>query len=270
MSFRDAEATDATLRGIAAVLRGALEEPAYHWNPDQVYDNMDGDPLIGALPEAGKPASRLELLRYLNPHRGDPSALADEVVSFCRHNPRQGPSGAVASTASLGHVQSVRSLVNGVADPAGTLGLRDAEALVRDLVNDVSDASAKLAKQKSALDGKSLVRREYQMWCYPAADSRHPFAEIGSSRADAINALGLGWYAHDLPGEELLRWAHTLPTSASAHRPTAWDAGADKGNVYWRPGGKTYRLDRDDYGPSEVVHAPVEGQDLVAPIQPLS
>jgi hypothetical protein len=162
----------------------------------------------------------------------------------------------------------MRSLVNAVADPTSGLSLRNAEALVRDVVGGASDSARKLAKQRTDLAEKVLSR--YQMWCYPAADARNPFREIGTTRADAVKMLGLGYYAYNEPAAEIVRWAHALPDSIRAHQPTAWDAGADKGNVHWRPGGSTYQLDRDDFGLPEVVHDPVTGENLVAPIETLS
>jgi hypothetical protein len=268
MSFRDAEATDATLNGIAAILRVALEEPGYRRNPHQVYDNMDSDPLIGMLPEAGKPASRVELLQHMQNHRANPPVIPDEVVLFCRAKLQQGPLVPPADAATLGRVQGVRSLVNAVADATSGLSLRNAKALVRDVVGGPVDSAMKLAKQRAELAGKALSR--YQMWCYPAADSRNPFREIGTTRAEAVNILGLGYYAYDAPAAEIVRWAHALPVAIQAYQPTAWDAGADKGNVHWRPGGRTYRLGRDDFGLSEVVHDRVTGENLVAPIETLS
>jgi hypothetical protein len=268
MSFRDAEATDAILNGISAILRTALEEPGYRRNPHQVYDNMDSDPLIGVLPEAGKPASRVELLQHVQNHRANPPVIPDEVVLFCRAKLQQGPLVSAADSATLGRVQGMRSLVNAVADPTSGLSLRNAEALVRDVVGGASDSARKLAKQRTDLAEKVLSR--YQMWCYPAADARNPFREIGTTRADAVKMLGLGYYAYNEPAAEIVRWAHALPDSIRAHQPTAWDAGADKGNVHWRPGGSTYQLDRDDFGLPEVVHDPVTGENLVAPIETLS
>jgi hypothetical protein len=228
---------------------------------------MDSDPLIGPLPEAGKPASRIELLKQVSKHWANPAGVPDEVVLFCRAHLQEGPLAPATEVASLGRVQSMRSLVNAVADPAGGLSLRNAEALVRDAVAGLADAATKLARQKTDLAGKTLSR--FQMWCYPAADHRSPRREIGAGRMDAVNILGLGFYAYDAPGEEVVHWAHALPNSVGAHRPTAWDAGTDRGNVHWRPGGKTYRLDRDDYGLPEVVHNPIKGDDLIAPVEAL-
>jgi hypothetical protein len=268
MSFQGAEATNATLNGIAAILRMVLEEPGYSRNPHQVYDNMDSDPLIDMLPTAGKPASHVELLQHVQNHRTNPPAIPDEVVIFCRANLQHGPLLPAPGSATLGRVQSMRSLVNAVADPASALSLRNAEALVRDVVAGAPDPATKLAKQRFEFAGRNLSR--YQMWCYPAADSRDPFHEIGTTRAEAVNILGLGYYAFNEPTAEIVRWAHTLPGSIQAHRPTAWDAGADKGNVHWRPGGSTYQLDRNDFGLSEMVHNPVTGENLVAPVEALS
>lgn len=268
MSFRDAEAKEPSLNGIAAALRLALEQPGYRRNPHQVYDGMDSDPLIGALPEPGRPASRIELLQHVSDHRANPSAIPDEVVLFCRRNLQQGPVLPTTAASSLGHVQALRSVVNAIAGPSSGLSLRNAEALLRDLVDAVADPATKLARQRSELTGRTLSR--YQMWCYPAADPRSPFREIGTTRREAVNVLGLGYYADAEPHAEIVRWAHSLPTSVRACRPTAWDAGADKGNVHWRPGGRTYQLERDEYGVPEVVHAPIRGADLIAPIEAVS
>jgi hypothetical protein len=200
--------------------------------------------------------------------RANPSAIPDEVVLFCRANLQQGPVLPAAGPPTLGRVQGLRSLVNAVVDPSSGLSLRNAEALVRDVVAAIADPATKLARQKSELAGKTLSR--YQMWCYPSADSRSPFREIGTTRTEAVNMLGLGYYAYDEPHAEIVRWAHALPGPGRAHRPTAWDAGADKGNVHWRPGGRTYQLERDDYGVPEVVHDPIKAADLIAPIEALS
>ena len=56
-------------------------------------------------------------------------------------------------------------------------------------------------------------------------------------------------------------------TSTNAHRPTAWDAGCF---AFWRPGGRTYRLDREEYGLREVVHDRIRGEHLVASIDTIA
>lgn len=265
MSFRDAGAADSTLDGVAEILRAVLKQPGYQRNPHQVYDSMDGDPLIGALPEGGRPASRRELLRRVSVHRASPSEIPGEVVAFCRANLQQGPGPAAPGLRVLGRVQSLASLANAIADPSSGLSRRHAEALVRDLVAGAGDPAAKLARQKSDLAGKALSR--YPMWCYSPADSRSPFLDIGATREEAVTVLGLGYFAYDEPAAELVRWAHALPAPVRAHQPTAWDAGATPGSVYWRPGGSTYRLDREEYGVPEVVHDPITGDDLTGAME---
>ena len=108
------------------------------------------------------------------------------------------------------------------------------------------------------------------MWAYPPAAPSNPYQEVGSTRASAVNVLGLGYLAFDPVGqtEVLVRWVHQLP-STTARQPTAWDAGTCGTNVYWRPGGKTFTLNPGAPGVTEVVHPPVQGQDLVAPIEEL-
>ena len=46
-----------------------------------------------------------------------------------------------------------------------------------------------------------------------------------------------------------------------------WDADC---SAWWRPGGRTYRLDRDEYGLREVVHDRIRGEHLVASIDTLA
>jgi hypothetical protein len=268
MSFPNAEATDASLSGLAALLRNALEQPKYARNIHQVYDNMDSDPLIGPLREPGRPASRFQLLQHVSGHRSNPSVIADEVVLFCRANMQQGPLLGAEDTITYGRVQGMRSLVNAVAGAASSVSQRNAEALMYDIVAVVAEPSTKLAIQQAELTGKTLSL--YQMWSYPAADPQNPYREIGTAKMDAVNILGLGYYAHEKPDAEIVRWAHHVPSPIRVHQPTAWDGGTDKGNVYWRPGGRTYRLDCDEFGVTEVVHDPIKGQDLVMPIEMIS
>lgn len=100
------------------------------------------------------------------------------------------------------------------------------------------------------------------MWVYPVAVEADSFAEIGSTRADAANVLGLGHLA--VHNEPVVRFAHRLPAAVGAHQPTSWDAGD---GVHWRPGGRTFCLDCDEYGLLEIVHDPITGEYLVAAIE---
>ncbi len=263
MPFEDAEATDARLDGVPALLREAVAKADYRRNPHQIFDNMDSDPQIGDLPEADKPASRIELLEVAAVHRADQAEMRDEAVLYCRSHQQEGPPYPDAANITFGRVNRFRSLVNAIADSDSALGVHRAEALLRDVIHDAPPAT-RLERQRSSLAGRILGSR--QMWCYPAGDAANPFAEIGNSRIEAVNVLGLGWYAYDAPDDELVRWAHMLPDAIGAYLPTAWDA---DDSVYWRPGGRTYRLDRDDYGVPEVVHNPVAGDNLTAPIYPI-
>jgi len=264
MSFQDAEDAAPTLDGIAALLCNALEKPGYTSNPNQIYDNMDSDPLIGPLPEPGKPASRSELLQRVSPHKADPAGIPKEAVKFCRANLRQGPVFPASAAASLVHVHRRQALVNAIVQSPTPMRRSRAEALVNDLLGGGIDEAAKLAKQKASLADKTLSL--YQLWCYPAADPRKPFDEIGSTRAEAVNTLGLGGFADDT-SEVLVRWAHAAPAAIKVCRPTAWDAGAD--NVYWRPGGYTYKLDSAGNGVQELIHDKITGENLIAPIEEL-
>jgi hypothetical protein len=267
MSFLDAEKADPSLGGVPAMLRTALTEAGYTRNQHQIYDNMDLDPLIGHLPEAGKPACRTELLKIAAGFRIDATGMRNAAVDFCREHQQEGPSFPEAHNSGFGRVAGFRSLVNVIAASDRSLSLRAAEALLHDVIHDAPVAT-RLQRQQSALAGRTLAR--FQMWCYPAGDQGNPFAEIGNTRDEAVNVLGLGYYAYNAPGDELVRWAHRLPGELDAHRPTAWDAGASSAAcVYWRPGGRTYRLDRDACGLDEVVHPPIKGESLTAAINPI-
>ena len=76
-----------------------------------------------------------------------------------------------------------------------------------------------------------------------------------------ICVLGLGYIG---AADEVVGFAHRLPAGIEARRPTAWDAGC---STCWRTGGRTYRLDREEYGLREVVHDRIKGEHLFASIQ---
>jgi hypothetical protein len=101
------------------------------------------------------------------------------------------------------------------------------------------------------------------MWSFPVADPVNPLVEVGPTRQEAVNILGLGYID---PTDEVVSFAHQLPAGTEAHRPTAWDAGCFN---CWRIGGHTYRLDRDEHGLLEVVHDRIRGEHLVTSIDTL-
>ena len=263
MSFQEAEIADATLHGITQILHDALTEVAYTPDPHQIYKNMDTDTLIDPLPRIGRPACRKTLLLNCMPHQADAVDLRRAAGSFCHSNQRQGPVYPKAKAMVFGSVQRFTGVLNSLADADSTADLADLEVLLHDLITD-GPATTRLDRQHLALGGKALSR--HQMWSYPAGDPNQPFVEFGDRRGEAVNLLGLGFQR---PTDELVRWAHTLPDSSGAHQPTAWDSGADPSSVYWRPGGRTRRLDRAEDGLIEVVHETITGTDLVAAIEPL-
>ena len=268
MSFPAAEATEPALAGLSPILRDAHEVSSYLPNPHQVYDNMDTDPLIAAHPTHGKPASRLELLQRVSVHGTNIGTIKNEVVSFCRSHLQEGPLDAAAANATLGRLHRKAALAHQIADPASPTGLADARAKIDELIDFMGTPPARLALQRAELAGRVLSR--FQMWVYPAADPADPFQEIGTTRAEGVNVLGLGHFHDHEPTAELVRWAHTLPDPITAHQPSAWDAGAAMDNVYWRPGGHSWRLDQTGPGLPELVHDPISGDHLAAPIEPLS
>jgi hypothetical protein len=268
MPLRDAEATDPSLAGITDDLQTSLHTPAYGPNPHQCFANIDSDPLVSDLPTTGSPASRLDLLRHLAPHRSDPGTFQDQVVTFSRAHCSQGPITPIHASGVYGRVQSLKGLSTAVSGSAGSLSLNASKALIRDLVQIDGNAETRLAVQKLDLTGKLLST--YSVWAYPASRARQPFDDIGETRADAVNALGLGYFAIEKPKAELVRWAHRLPGTMNAQQPTVWDANTSAGNVYWGPWGKTCQLALEIPGVSEVVHPPIRGEDLVHPIEELT
>lgn len=264
MPFAIAEASDNKFSGLPTALRDAVREPTYVRGEYRIYDNMDSDPLIDSLPAPSGPASRVELLDAIIDQRHDVNAIRVATIQFCRANQRQGPSLPKADSVAFGRVQSFRALLSAIADASSSLTLGAAEALLRNVVTYVPPVH-RLSRQRAALRSKRLSR--YQMWSYRISDLGHPFREIGATRSDALNALGLGFYSAP---DELVRWAHRLPAGGPAFRPTAWDSGAEPGSEHWRPGGSTYRLDRNEYGVEEFVHQPIAGDQLLAAIEPLT
>ena len=262
MSFQEAETVEASVAGLGNLLRDSLREPGYARNVDQIYDNMDTDPLIGATSEVGQPASRVELLLHIAPHRLDQPRLKLEAELFCRDHLQEGPQFPDAAGTTFARVCKFEAVVNGIADSDSVTALDDARALLRDAV-DAPTSPTRLDRQRADLGDKNLSL--FQMWSFPVADPANPLAEIGPARQEAVNILGLGYIA---PAEEIVGFAHRLPAGTEAHRPTAWDAGCFASSC-WRTGGRTYRLDHDEYGLREVVHNRIKGEHLVASIDTL-
>lgn len=257
MSFHDAETADPSVAGVANILRDSLSEPAYIRNANQIYDNMDTDPLIGATAAVDQPACRVELLTRVAPHAPDLTLTRAEAELFCRDHLREGPEYPDAAITTFGRVCTFESLAKAIADPSSPAGLDDARALLRDAI-DAPPSPTRFARQRADLNGKNLSR--FQMWSFPVADPANPFAEIGAARQEAVDILGLGYIS---PLDEVVGFAHRLPAGTGAHRPTAWDAGCFN---CWRIGGRTYRLDRDEYGLLEVVHDRIRGEHLAVSI----
>jgi hypothetical protein len=265
MSFTRAESTAPGLVGLSQVLREALSEPSYLPNPSQVYENKDTDPLINPTVTASGPASRVELLQHLQNVPSDAPSVRSGVVVFCRDNLQQGPDRIATTGTSLGHVKRFDSLVAAVSSANGTLGLARSRDLLQSLLVDTGDANRNLARQQTRLATTFLS--QYPMWCYPASDTGDPHRAVGATAAEAVNCLGLGFIQGDRPSGRLVRWTHTVPDGTKVCRPTAWDAGSTPGNVYWRHGGWTHRLDGSGPGVPEFVHFPVTGQQLSSAIE---
>ena len=267
MSFTLAAKADARLAGIPAQLQVALRQPTYGINADQIFDNLDADPEVPALPTPGWPASRLELLTILlgagNP--ADPQECLGITAKFCLRHLKEGREVKGMPGRVFGRVQAFESLVSSVHDCNSGQTLEQVRANLRAMIQDASPKE-RFPRQRFGLAGKPLSKR--QMWAFSPASAADPFAEIGPTRSEAVNRLGLGQYAADR-SEPLVRWCHELPNAQRALAPTAWDSGVAPGSVYWRPGGRTRPLDGKKPGLPEVIHDPVTGGNLVTAIEPL-
>jgi len=269
MGFReaiDASGWDAKRRQAADDLldemRGVLS-----WGPpggpyaSRIFHNLDADEAVPDVPEADSPVSRLELLDDLlssGPPHGD--ALKLHLKGFCRHHKKEGPPDPLAKDRVVGRVWQLDALARHSGDDsAASFG---GKALVRETIE-----TADLEAQRKFFTNRLLA--QHVMWSnYHEADAEHPFCELGESRAEHVDRLGLG--QHEGTSDELVRGSYRLPDSVEPKTPTAWDGGVRV--PYWYPGGRTRPLSCDGggtggfnnrtYGLPEVVHDAITGATL--------
>jgi len=261
MGFNEAAQTPDE-RTIVEALKEALHSPEYIENPDQVFDNIDSDGLIPDRPSSGKPASRSELIRSHSPTRS-PDEIVRRTADFCHQHIQEGPQEPVAQENVLGCVRGLESVADCLASSSG-LDLSQARSLLRDL-SSMPDGPARLTAQRADLG--DLPLSQYQMWGFYDPPHADPFAALGTKREEIVRRLGLGPYENT--SRELVCWAHRLPPSITAHRPTAWDADVmSQSSVHWRPGGRTQPLhgSNSDEGFAEVVHAPISARQFTIPM----
>ena len=259
MGFANAANTPSQ-QDIVAALRTALLP--------QVFANMDSDALI---PDntGTRPATRLDLIRYLTPT----SPIVDSTSDFCHSHQQEGPHDTTAQGTELGCVRKLQYVADRVVAKR-SVSRAEAEAALRSSMT-IANPAARLADQQGSLRSPnpatgtqepfSLSR--YQLWAFYDQVGQSPSVSIGAARAGAVDRLGLGEFRATT--DELLYWEHRLPPDKTAHQPTAWDADAE--NVYWRPGGRTFPLSGNAaLGVHEVVHDSVTTDDLVTPMRPLT
>lgn len=263
MSFREIAGTPER-RDLTTKIKEALRTPTYARNEYQIYDNMDGDPLI---PQRGrtKPASREQLLQWVESSGGD---VRNALGDFCHDHVQEGPENKVAKHARLGCVRPLASVAHSSSAKIGLSVLQTKEGLRSTMA--IKDPRDRLAAQRDELRDAFLSKN--QIWAFydDAAPQQSPFRALGVQRTEVVNKLGLGRFKGT--AEELLYWAHRLWADIEAHTPTAWDADVSpESSPHWRPGGRTCPLDTLDpvQGYPEVVHEPVSGAALVEPISPL-
>jgi hypothetical protein len=250
-------------------LRASIRWPSYRpkprgpTSPDQIYDNLDGDPQVPDEPAPGGPASRRELIAALRPAAdAGADACFSRAREFCWTHQQEGEN---ADEAPLGHVHDLAALADWLHGPASGLSRRETLNWLRDLVRLPGTAERRLEEQRAALATATLAR--YQMWSVHPEKGTESFADLATKRIELINRLGLGHL--DDPRFELVYWMHDLGGIA-AHRPTSWDA--DLTSPWWRPTGRTEPLDGSGSarGLPEVVHSPIQSGHLATPISEVS
>jgi len=218
----------------------------------QVFHNLATDKLISR----SNRERLLEQLRLVAPE--DPQVVEGKIFGFCRSYQGTGPRNATAERAHLGHIEERKKTEETlsstlVARSALTRRNRSVGLLVDDLLQ------RNLAGQQSLLGGCLLSR--WLMWAlYQPRSLADPFRGVSKDRAELIRRLGMGCTD---PQQELLLWTHRLLPHQRAHKPTALDAGT---YTYFRPGGKTHPLTGAG-GLHEVVHEPIDGDQLVSRIE---
>jgi len=249
-------------------LRDSLRPDAPPVYERRIYDNLDTDPLILDTGDAGTPATRPQFLGELLDQ--GPPACADPLFvaarDFCHGHKQEGPRNEVAEKRVLGKALSFGELLK-LYQRGKTTAVGDASAL-GDII-----ATHSLAEQRDRLEDTALVNPRGIMWSfYDPADEDDPYASLEDDREEVVDRLGLGW--HEGKSHRILKLAHRLPDGMRAFTPTAWDGGVR--HPYWYPGGRTRPLSADgrgtgrfgdDDGLPEVVHAPLTGRQLAAPIE---
>lgn len=218
----------------------------------QVRDNLDDDRQL-------LQADREALLKQIILVDVTNAELVEgKVLGYCRSHQCAGRMNATAQKAALGHVEERRKTEKTFESTvfAKTPLVRQNRTAVlfveKLLAEDVT-------QQRSLLNGCLLSG--WLMWgFYQPRRLDAPFQGVSKNRSELVRRLGLG---RADPDEELLLWEHRLEAHQTAHRPTAFDAEAYD---YFRPGGKTQPLAGTD-GLHEVVHVPVAGSQLAAPIE---
>lgn len=252
-------------RGVCTVLGESLRCADYTPD-DQIYKNLDTDPLIPDTPQPRPPASRLALLdELLNNRPASREGLRDAASGFCHHHKMEGPEDPQAQGHSLGRVWSFRALNDLLQSQPGELGSPKGADRLRKTIE-----RAPLEDQKEAIGNMWLGEERRPMWSfYDPGSPGDPLGGLNGGRAATVDRLGLGEYHYQWPDEELVQWGHRLPAGVEAKTPTGWDGGAKR--AYWRPGGRTHPLGttgrfKSDDGLPEVVHAAVKGSSLAVRI----
>ena len=272
MGFREAikqsgwgRARQHEARRLCGELRKSLRCGDYPPDADQVYKNLDADPLIPDTPPPRRPASRLALLEELLRTKPDPDGGLKAVANeFCHNHKMEGQEDPAAAGHILGRLWTRKGLNSLYQKPDRLGSRRSPSALDRILAVSLED------QQHALGDMRLAPERVTVMWSFydPRAPG-NPLLNLPKNRAAAVDILGLGEYYYRSPNEPLVQWGHRLPVGEEAKRATAWDGGVR--NPYWRPGGRTRPLSADGGGTGkftpadglpEVTHSPVTGRDL--------
>jgi hypothetical protein len=248
-------------RSLCTDLRKALLRADYTPD-DQVYRNLDADPLIPDTPRPHRAASRRALLGELLKRDGHVKSVAND---FCHNHKMEGPEDKRAPAHTLGRVWTFGALHRVLKSQSSGVGRSSGgEHLLR-----TSIRSDSLDDQQAELELTEcwLGEEKVPMWAfYDPSSPDNPLRNLTDGRAAVVDRLGLGMYDEN---EALVQWGHRLSPGKEARTPTAWDGGVR--NPHWRPGGRTFPLSaagsgtgrfKSTDGLPEVVHTPVRGRDL--------
>jgi hypothetical protein len=181
------------------------------------------------------------------------------IESYCRSNKLSGPVCTLRSKELLGRVHSMEALTQQISEQMN-ISREMAHDFLLSVITD-PDFGATLLQQAS-----NVPLSAWLIWSFRnGSAAKDPFR--GINIADLLCILGVD---SNVLGR-CVYFAHSLPTSITAYRPTVFDAEL---NQYWRPGGFTIPLETCSHqyssGMEEVVHNPIRFSSIKTAIWELT